>query len=983
MIAAGSLFTSCVENTEPQGIRDLREAKADYLASLSKLREADAEKVKAEAAYVQAQTATEQARAALVQAAAKAKEIANDKAEADNAIALEKAMKDAEVYLAQQELVLATAEENLRAYLVKVEEQSKQLTKEEKEIVEAYTTAYKDVIAKEATVREKEKDLYNKTYNSYGEKSVEAAKAEYEQDKALAEQSKAYWETVLAANEELSDAEIASYDEWVKKYDALKAEIAGFAYDKAEIVKDSALNEYENKAVLDSFYAAIKAKQDAITEATAPFKLEFTGKDKALALPKLAVNGTNVVTTFTTNVNALNIPSDQWVKVANDTLGIKLSDPEVAKGAVDTLGIIIDALKREQIVVDQLVKDTAGIAALVATTKHEYDSIKTVLEAGIAKFGVIAEKQKAYETAKKAREDKEAKYTEDTTKLFAAIDKFFKDWNVIASAHEGELQSNARYNDSLDIFNDLKAINVARKALFGEDSKFYFYKFDEVTGAHVKDSVETVNIDFKNLQKGLYNITASSKDNDGFVRVFEATFGEKFGFKSTGSNKVTMINKITKAELIERTNYFRKTFFDKYWVDVDHKNDIKVVGVTGDYQKYANVYVKAEKEKEGKALTAITTAKQDFYSGIYCTFWGIKYEDLKAKLNSNWTAFASSADSLKIVYTEKTFTEPTVVAKFEGTTGFFTPAEGKNPASIDFTKVNLKPSKALEVIEAQLGDNYLKPTKPVASSTYTLYAKYLATVQFANDAKNYKENTAALKELETVVATVKTAYDAAVDATKSGSALADSLITKLIGKPAKDVKATDYVVKGSQGVETFISKDGKGTFKLAGEQKELAEKWLADYAKVYSELEAQKAEIKVTISDNNTLANIYSTYIMKPAELGEKAGDDPDEVLKSVKGYWYGYDVAWKDFFGRDHNYHVTGVLEEIQSNIDAAAEAVKVAEAKLAKLEAGYDQSQIDIESAQDDLEKALAELKQAELEFAVAEEAYKAVLAAHGITE
>lgn len=47
MIAAGSLFTSCVENTEPQGIKDLRLAKADYLDALSNLRAADAEKVKA------------------------------------------------------------------------------------------------------------------------------------------------------------------------------------------------------------------------------------------------------------------------------------------------------------------------------------------------------------------------------------------------------------------------------------------------------------------------------------------------------------------------------------------------------------------------------------------------------------------------------------------------------------------------------------------------------------------------------------------------------------------------------------------------------------------------------------------------------------------------------------------------------------------------------------------------------------------------
>ena len=57
MIAAGSLFTSCLEYVEPVGIQQLRSAKADYLDALGQLRLADAELQKANAAYVNARAA--------------------------------------------------------------------------------------------------------------------------------------------------------------------------------------------------------------------------------------------------------------------------------------------------------------------------------------------------------------------------------------------------------------------------------------------------------------------------------------------------------------------------------------------------------------------------------------------------------------------------------------------------------------------------------------------------------------------------------------------------------------------------------------------------------------------------------------------------------------------------------------------------------------------------------------------------------------
>ena len=50
MIAAGSLFTSCIEQVEPLGIQDMRFAKAEYIRALKDLRAADAELQRALAA---------------------------------------------------------------------------------------------------------------------------------------------------------------------------------------------------------------------------------------------------------------------------------------------------------------------------------------------------------------------------------------------------------------------------------------------------------------------------------------------------------------------------------------------------------------------------------------------------------------------------------------------------------------------------------------------------------------------------------------------------------------------------------------------------------------------------------------------------------------------------------------------------------------------------------------------------------------------
>ena len=78
MIAAGSLFTSCIEQVEPLGIQDMRYAKAEYIRALKDLRAADAEYVRAQAAVEQAKARYIDARTALKNAEVEMQKLQNE-----------------------------------------------------------------------------------------------------------------------------------------------------------------------------------------------------------------------------------------------------------------------------------------------------------------------------------------------------------------------------------------------------------------------------------------------------------------------------------------------------------------------------------------------------------------------------------------------------------------------------------------------------------------------------------------------------------------------------------------------------------------------------------------------------------------------------------------------------------------------------------------------------------------------------------------
>ena len=55
LVAVGGLFTSCIDNEEPLGVKELRYAKAEYIRALKGLTDANAKVAEAEAAWKNAQ----------------------------------------------------------------------------------------------------------------------------------------------------------------------------------------------------------------------------------------------------------------------------------------------------------------------------------------------------------------------------------------------------------------------------------------------------------------------------------------------------------------------------------------------------------------------------------------------------------------------------------------------------------------------------------------------------------------------------------------------------------------------------------------------------------------------------------------------------------------------------------------------------------------------------------------------------------------
>ena len=122
------MFSGCLENIEPEGIKDLRGAKAELLRAKTALEEANAAKVNAEAAFVQAQAKIqeaiakqEEAKAAYEAAVARLKELEVEKQTALDQIEIEKAIAEAQAAIAEAQAQAAVYAAELERDLLNVQ----------------------------------------------------------------------------------------------------------------------------------------------------------------------------------------------------------------------------------------------------------------------------------------------------------------------------------------------------------------------------------------------------------------------------------------------------------------------------------------------------------------------------------------------------------------------------------------------------------------------------------------------------------------------------------------------------------------------------------------------------------------------------------------------------------------------------------------------------------------------------------------------
>ena len=279
MIAAGSLFTSCIEQVEPLGIQDLRFAKAEYIRALKDLRAADAEYRRAEAAVQQAIARYEDALTAGVNADTEyqkllneyqalvnqdyAGEVAYNEAERLAKIdSLEKAMEVRELNhkraLAEAEKEMRLAQEDLRVTIRNINLAAGDLTASEKvAIYEAAAVYYwlteqsilikNDIAQVQMTIDslKKNKEIYaNKKWDTTSFAYLDADKyyeAKIAEEYAKIDMLMDLYENMPDTSAALADwkAFIDSYDDAINsvKLDSTKME-AGMEVEKA-LMKES------------------------------------------------------------------------------------------------------------------------------------------------------------------------------------------------------------------------------------------------------------------------------------------------------------------------------------------------------------------------------------------------------------------------------------------------------------------------------------------------------------------------------------------------------------------------------------------------------------------------------------------------------------------------------------------------------------------------------------------------------------------------
>ena len=479
LVAVGSLFTSCIAPDEPQGVYELRHAKAEYIQALKDLTAGQKALYEAQAAHENAKAEVEKANAALVNAKAalealkadgvkydnEAKKIANEalkiKCELENAqlankntAELEKLMKENELHASN---VAAKIEEN-NAKIAKIKAQAEVDAvnaqralnianadlKNTIDSINAYAMLLSDdegaVVTKATTEYITALDEYNTALNEYTKLVAQTYIDTYDSKHLSKEYLK---EELNELKEKLAEAE--------KVKETLLANDGKPASWKAEIknIEDqiTAIEKNDKELAAEQAYAAAKYRQcyEAFRESLEDLMKEYMVKymdmtiDLAVevALPERAKN-TYIFNQFEDYISPFVAGGLLEIKGSPDSLylhapfmdaeGVIYAEPDPKNIQPVGLKEIIETFRREQVIIDNVGHDKMLADAKQAkkTADSIYFAHKEILEAGVMAYQPVSDAVAKVKTASDelaAAQAAEKKVKDDAKKAKEAASK--------------------------------------------------------------------------------------------------------------------------------------------------------------------------------------------------------------------------------------------------------------------------------------------------------------------------------------------------------------------------------------------------------------------------------------------------------------------------------------------------------------------------------------------------------------------------------
>ena len=310
MIAAGSLFTSCIEQVEPVGLLDMRSAKAEYIRALKDLRAADAEFRRAEAALKQADARYRDAETAHLNAQTENQNLLNElQALLNEAQAMDNELKAAQIAdqiarlqmkmeedqlkheadMLKLQQALEQAAEDLRVALRNIALHSQDLTDDEKKAVAEAVAVYEGIfeVYRKQAVKVKEAqalvDSLKEWKARFADKGWDGDKHQYTYKVNLwnreIKRAEARIEKYKALLEDVPSPDEIDMNEWDAELKALQDEIDALTYlYNTTTVKEIA--EYYVNYVHDG----LKEYNDAVKE----FMAEYGGNITAAEVKLIA-----------------------------------------------------------------------------------------------------------------------------------------------------------------------------------------------------------------------------------------------------------------------------------------------------------------------------------------------------------------------------------------------------------------------------------------------------------------------------------------------------------------------------------------------------------------------------------------------------------------------------------------------------------------------------------------------------------------------